>query len=711
MRRFLFTLVLSIALSASIKAQDIPPTCGTESTERYLRTLKEQIFEEGEDPRRNVTHYPASIYIIRRSDGTGGMLSSEFNQAFSELNLRLAPSGVSLFVCGQINYIDSDQYFAFVKSDEHEMTADHYATNTVNIYFPNSVTTGGGTPLCGYAYYPGWQDVVIVDKDCAMDGSTFEHEIGHYFGLLHTHGISNASNTDELVNLTNCISAGDDVCDTPADPNLLNTVDSSCIYVGGEVDITGTPYDPDPTNVMSYAPKPCRTGFSTGQYQRMSYVASHLRDYLGCMELSADFEVVDPLAMCADWHTTPMHYTGVGATSFAWDVDGDGATDYTEPSIQHAFFGAGQYDICLTVSNENYTITKCQNGAVQIMDLMPQPYLEDFGGELRGTIVNPDHNYGWAHGELGPNYGGRTLMVDNYHYNSSVQEDYFLFGPIDMHSLEGPILSYDIAYAPYSSYREDGLRIDISTDCGQSYTEVDFSEGLALATSGGYVTDQWMPVSSEDWRNEQIDLSDYTTDTVIVRFVNITGFGNNLYIDNVSMIQNPELALEFLSFELFHHPKGYLLAWETGLENTVSGYDIEISADGLHFRNLDHVLVQNSIHNVYHYVHVAPPRMAFYRIRAHSTDGADDYSPIRQISSPDQGRTVLYPNPVRDVLHLQTEATVAQIHVYDASGSRVTVPDPIVAGENMLMFDVALLNPGIYTIVTAGTTARFVKLD
>ena len=48
----------------------------------------------------------------------------------------------------------------------------------------------------------------------------YPHEMGHFFGLLHTHGYSNTVKTDEFVDGSNCNEAGDYFCDTPADPRL-----------------------------------------------------------------------------------------------------------------------------------------------------------------------------------------------------------------------------------------------------------------------------------------------------------------------------------------------------------------------------------------------------------------------------------------------------------------------------------------------------------
>ena len=65
----------------------------------------------------------------------------------------------------------------------------------------------------------------MIKNDCTAAGgndTTLSHELGHYFDLYHTHETSFGT---ECPSGSNCQSAGDMVCDTPADPNLGQTRD------------------------------------------------------------------------------------------------------------------------------------------------------------------------------------------------------------------------------------------------------------------------------------------------------------------------------------------------------------------------------------------------------------------------------------------------------------------------------------------------------
>jgi hypothetical protein len=111
--------------------------------------------------------------------------------------------------------------------------------------------------------------------------STFPHEIGQYFDLFHTHETSFGG--PECTSGSNCATAGDLVCDTPADPVLgSGNVNGSCQYTGGgNGPCAGDPpYAPDPTNFMSYSLKTCRDNFSPQQNSRALATLLNLRPEL-----------------------------------------------------------------------------------------------------------------------------------------------------------------------------------------------------------------------------------------------------------------------------------------------------------------------------------------------------------------------------------------------------------------------------------------------
>ncbi len=123
------------------------------------------------------------------------------------------------------------------------------------------------------------------------------HEIGHTFGLYHTHQARNDFTTDfsdnggasdcyqesvsrtkkqgfgcsaNTYNKKKCVVNGDLLCDTPADPSLLGaTISTVCDYTDNHIDNWGAIWVPDETNFMSYSRPGCLNNFSPLQIGKM----------------------------------------------------------------------------------------------------------------------------------------------------------------------------------------------------------------------------------------------------------------------------------------------------------------------------------------------------------------------------------------------------------------------------------------------------------
>jgi hypothetical protein len=133
-------------------------------------------------------------------------------------------------------------------------------------------------------------NAIVIDRGVAVNednqsASTFTHEIGHYFKLLHTFGyLGGWFCTDEPVSRGHqtrtcppfyarwCNRTGDLLCDTPADPNMREKGtfdDGTCTWSWGGKDRHGDTYSPDTRNFMAYRNHVCRDNFSVQQGQVM----------------------------------------------------------------------------------------------------------------------------------------------------------------------------------------------------------------------------------------------------------------------------------------------------------------------------------------------------------------------------------------------------------------------------------------------------------
>lgn len=287
MRNLTLTILLSF-ISFSLFAQH--EVCGTDFTERDKEVISQFMeryhngnFNDLKDLGDSLV--PVKFHIIQNDFGFAGIDSLNVFKELDTVNAHYKGAGIKFYHCDNIDYIKNTNFVNFEKYTSEVLCDSLDILNVINIYFAPNVfkydTDSSILNLCGYAYLSGTSmNRVILDNNCATNGSTMAHELGHYFSLLHTHTTSNGA---ELVDGSNCSFAGDLFCDTPADPTLSSTVvDDSCMYIGTDTDSNGDLYTPNTQNIMSYSRKSCRNHFTPEQHQAINYYLQTYRNYLHC---------------------------------------------------------------------------------------------------------------------------------------------------------------------------------------------------------------------------------------------------------------------------------------------------------------------------------------------------------------------------------------------------------------------------------------------
>ncbi|RFC55938.1 Omp28-related outer membrane protein [Brumimicrobium aurantiacum] len=94
-------------------------------------------------------------------------------------------------------------------------------------------------------------------------------------------------------------------------------------------------------------------------------------------------------------------------------------------------------------------------------------------------------------------------------------------------------VTFNHAYAQYSA-ENDKLEVLVSTDCGATWTTVHSEEGSNLATASPATSNFWPAVT--EWRSNYVDLSSYEGESeVMVAFKGTSGYGNNLFVDDINI--------------------------------------------------------------------------------------------------------------------------------------------------------------------------------
>ncbi|CAM3358018.1 S8 family serine peptidase [Aequorivita lipolytica] len=166
------------------------------------------------------------------------------------------------------------------------------------------------------------------------------------------------------------------------------------------------------------------------------------------------------------------------------------------------------------------------------------------------NILNPDADDTWVErNNITGSDGSSTVTayIDNFGYNAPGEEDIVETEYFDLTTVNSAQLDFDLAKAQFSTGFSDAFRVDVSIDCGATFTQIYYKDGLDLSTLPGYESGNWVPTAASDWRTETIDLTPYTGENVQFRFVNINGFGNSTFIDNINVSGVLSIAKENLA--------------------------------------------------------------------------------------------------------------------------------------------------------------------
>ena len=194
--------------------------------------------------------------------------------ALDNLNDAFKRSGISFRYC-KIDSIINYKYDNFsIETEIEEVKTLYYKAGVINVYVVGDIKQSGIiTHVEGYTFFPGGDDIIVISKGSFVQKDGLSHQMGHFFGLYNTYEVAFG---DELVDGSNCNTAGDLICDTPADVPVLTDI---CNPLQTLFDANGDKYNHPLDNIMS-ANWFCRCEFSIAQINKMVYNLENNRSYL-----------------------------------------------------------------------------------------------------------------------------------------------------------------------------------------------------------------------------------------------------------------------------------------------------------------------------------------------------------------------------------------------------------------------------------------------
>lgn len=229
------------------------------------------------------TYIPVAVTSVANTSGVGHANVNTVLAMLCDMNADYADQNVHFFLKDSIRYRQNDNMYNNAGNfASATYMSQNKVPNALNIYLSNTVQNSVAS-----FYSPAGDYVFIITSEGNGTSNTATHEVGHFFSLNHTfygwEGIAyhttyqgqNAPNslggrpTERVLRSgtgSNCATAADGFCDTPADFISDRWL---CPYIGDQgvlaKDAAGVDINPDESNYMSYFADACVNNFTTEQ--------------------------------------------------------------------------------------------------------------------------------------------------------------------------------------------------------------------------------------------------------------------------------------------------------------------------------------------------------------------------------------------------------------------------------------------------------------
>lgn len=364
------------------------------------------------------------------------------------------------------------------------------------------------------------------------------HEVGHWLNLDHTWG-----GTNDPGLASNC-STDDGVDDTPNTIGVTSCKlnENTC---GPKANVE---------NYMDYSY--CSKMFTLGQAARMvaalnsstagrnnlwksanlAATGADGNPELCVANFSANIQLVCPGTSVT---FTDESFNNVETRS--WEFPGGIPATSNDASPEVIYNTPGVYQVKLTVSNPNGSLTETKAAYIKVMEEgITLPYYEGFESyseidEIENVeIVNFGNSRTWEITTKAAHTGSKSMYINNFKEPTG-NTDEFISPSIDLSNSTKVTLSFRYASAKKtSSQTPELLKAYVSSDCGESYKLKKTLTNTALTNL--IKSNDWVPEVA-DWKTvhvTNITSSDMTKDFKFKLSFESKG-GNNIYIDDINL--------------------------------------------------------------------------------------------------------------------------------------------------------------------------------
>lgn len=306
--------------------------CITQQDDQLFKRLERNLKSSNQTVEKGLVSrfVPVHFHIVTDNDGSNSLSADKIISDLCELNNRYTEADI-LFYIDEISFINNTNLNHRPRlSSSVSLMRQRKNSNAMNIFLVSEILQNDGSPSGAAGYYSGQSgnDFIVMLKNLLGDESfTIEHEIGHFFSLPHTHvgwegdisqgstsggyqpgvhgdtvrltvitGSTQAGSVEvELVDGSNCTTAGDRICDTPPDYGFGQSC-GCCTMVYEVWDRNGDRINPMIDNVMSYSNGCDPYLFSQEQIITMqSDFDSNFRSYLRTGEVTEYTPISSPV--------------------------------------------------------------------------------------------------------------------------------------------------------------------------------------------------------------------------------------------------------------------------------------------------------------------------------------------------------------------------------------------------------------------------------